>query len=362
MKSIKTVPSTFCTLPKISLAILPTPVQRLQNIEQHLGLSPIYVKRDDRSGLLYGGNKVRKLEYLLADAVKTRHTTVLTIGPAGSNHVLATATYAQAIGLNAVAVIFPRVDTPAVRRNLVATLRAGADVRPCRSALTVPLGWLEGAAIAACAETDDPQAKILAYNIPAGGSSPVGCVGYFEAFLELMEQFRSMGKPIPSRIYVALGTGGTAAGLLAAISTLPVATEVVGVQVTPKIVVRRSTILTLAQQTLDLLAQSGCAQAQCTVREEALRVVTNQFGDGYGKVTPQAQKAMATAYELEKLELEGTYTAKTFAALLEDLATAPPHDTGVLYWHTYSSVELPVEPDPDIPERFKPLLQPADSP
>lgn len=357
MNASETIPSSFCNLPKLPLANLPTPVERLTKLEQHLGMAPIYVKRDDLSGSLYGGNKVRKLEYLLADAAKNRHSAVLTIGPAGSNHVLATATYAKAVGLHAVAVIFPRVDTPAVRRNLVATLRAGADVRPCRSALTVPLGWLEGAAIAACAETDDPQSKILAYAIPAGGSSPLGCVGYFEAFLELMAQFSEMGKPIPSKIYVALGTGGTAAGLLAAASTTSLPVEIVGVQVTPKIVVRRSTVVALAQQTLDLLAQSDCPQARCAVRQEALRVVTTQFGDGYGKITPQARQAMAIALQFENLELEGTYTAKTFAALLEEARSADSDQPGVLYWHTYSSVPLPVEPNPEIPDRFKPLLQ-----
>ena len=123
-------PGMYGVLPHVSLGTLPTPVERLQTLEQVLGVSDtrLYVKRDDLSGRPYGGNKVRKLEFLLARAAQQGYKEVLTFGGAGSNHALATGLYARQMGLQSISMLIPQPNAQGVRTNLLMSLHAGIEL------------------------------------------------------------------------------------------------------------------------------------------------------------------------------------------------------------------------------------------
>jgi D-cysteine desulfhydrase len=118
-------------LPYVSLGEFPTPVQKLDRIGRDLGMSRLYIKRDDLSGRIYGGNKVRKLEFLLGNTLKANAKEVMTFGGAGSNHALATAIYARQIGLKGISMLMPQPNAHCVRRNLLIGYHCGAELHLC---------------------------------------------------------------------------------------------------------------------------------------------------------------------------------------------------------------------------------------
>jgi D-cysteine desulfhydrase len=306
----------FPALRHVALASLPTPVDAAPM------LGPgVWVKRDDLTGSAavgYGGNKVRKLEFLLAEALHAGRRSVMTIGAAGSNHVLATTLYARAAGLaHTAAVLFPQPPSPAVdaRRALFAELGLSRVEVPGK--LAVPLGalWLGVRALA--------TGHGWPMWIPTGGSSPTGALGYVNAALELADQVAAGTLPVPSRLYVPLGSAGTVAGLVVGLRLAGLATRVVAVQVVPRPWMTAGACLRLARRTAEKLGAPPPVAAD-------LEVETAQLGGGYGETTPAADAAAARAAEAG-LALETTYGAKALAALL-----AAKRGEDVLFWHTFS--------------------------
>src|SRR5688572_24508454 len=206
----------------VPLGTFPTAVERVE------GLVPssveLWVKREDRAGAVYGGNKVRKLEFLLGDARARARRRVVTIGGWGSNHALATALYARELGLGCALHLFPQPVTDAVRANLRADLAAGARVHVMPTVAAVPV-------VAASAHL----ARGTSY-VAGGGSSALGSLGWMSGADELVEQVAA-GLPPPDVIYVALGSCGTVAGLLAGLRDALVLTpEIVAVRVVTRLV------------------------------------------------------------------------------------------------------------------------------
>ena len=197
----------LATLPRYPLATLPTPLQRARNLEKALGpLTPrIYLKRDDLTGLAFGGNKARKLEYLLADALANEATTLVTEGAVQSNHARITAAAAAIAGLRSVLVLDARHGSE-VAGNLFLDHLLGAEVRivsdkATRTALMASIG-------------DELRAAgERPYVIPTGGSVPIGAAGYVAMVAELVAQLVSAGEA-PSRLYFPTGSLGTQAGLV----------------------------------------------------------------------------------------------------------------------------------------------------
>ena len=189
------------------LADLPTPVDNADRLARKIGAGTLHVKRDDLSGTTYGGNKVRKLEFLLADALRRETDTVITFGCAGSNHAIATALYAKECGLRTVAMLTPQTNSHAVQKNLRAHLVAGTELRHCsddNDARRSAAEYVRGRRAAGF-----PEPVI----VPGGGTSGLGALGFVNAALELSAQIDAGQLPEPELVYVALGTMGTAAGL-----------------------------------------------------------------------------------------------------------------------------------------------------
>ena len=188
-------------VPHLRLGTWPAPVQRLETLSEELG-TEVWLKSEGRAGRLYGGNKVRKLEYLLADAVARGSQRVVTIGAYGSHHALATATYGRALGLEVDLVLYPQPVTAHVVDDLLASSATGATLLPSRNAV---FAWLR----AGWRALTQPRTV----SIPAGGSSPLGALGWVEAGLELAAQVEAGELPAPEWVFVPAGTCGTVSGL-----------------------------------------------------------------------------------------------------------------------------------------------------
>jgi len=321
-------PAVADTLGRADLAELPTPLDVHGGSDIGLRVGRLLVKRDDVSGRLYGGNKVRKLEFLLGEAVRRGARGVLTFGVAGSNHALATSIYARVCGLESYSMLTRQSNAAYVRRNLLAGHRAGARLMAFDSEEAAGAGALR--LIQAAGERGE-----LIVSIPGGGSSPVGCLGFVNAGLELAAQIRQLGLPAPDRIYVALGTVGTAAGLLLGLRLAGLGSRVVAVRVVRPDVARPERLAGLFRDTRGLL---GLGESP---REEMPDVRHEFIGPGYARFTPEGVAAMAWARTALGLKLEGTYTAKAMAALLEDARQGVLEGRTVLFWNTYNSRSLP---------------------
>jgi D-cysteine desulfhydrase len=300
----------------------------------------LWLKDDGQLHPLYGGNKVRKLEYLLADALRLGKKRVVAVGSASSHHVLATALFAQEVGLRSASILCPHPLSDHARQVLEATIATGTDVLPVRSMAQVP--W----ALSRLVRPGD-------YVLWPGGSSLTGALGYVDAAAELAQQIRDGVLAEPDVIVVPLGSGGTAAGLAAGAARIGLSATVLGVSV----VVGRGAAEWLARSLAWGLLRSEGIRMPADALANRLRVTELYRGRGYGWPTDAAERATDRATELG-LHVDPTYTAKTFAAAL-DCAHGRPGCTGpanssvsvsvisqrrcprplrVLYWHTLSSV------------------------
>ncbi len=311
-------------VPYISLGCFPTPVAKLERVSERCGRE-IFIKRDDLSGELYGGNKVRKLEFLLGEARRCGADRVITTGGAGSNHALATAVYACTRGFKTTIMLFDQPNSQSVKENLLADLSTGAEMHldPDYESHRRSLHRI----IEKC--TKEGQ---IPYVIAAGGSSPVGTIGFVNAGFELAEQIRIGALPRFPTIFVTLGTMGTAAGLLLGLKVAGVQSRIHAVRVVPKVVANPQAFQNLFRETNELLRETDPTFPIVKIQEGDIYFNNDFFGEGYGIHSPQAIDACQTVLEQESIHLDGTYTGKTFAALLADKEEAP-----VLFWNTKNS-------------------------
>lgn len=323
----------LASLPKVALADVPTPLEPMTRLSQALG-AEVWVKRDDRTGARYGGNKVRKLEHLLGQAREVGADALVTIGAVGSHHVLATAIYGRAQGFEVHAILTPQPSHPHAEENARADLAAGAILHPVRAYALVP------AALAAVVARLRLSRKKV-FVIPIGGSDATGALGYVEAGLELAQQLvTELPGQDPAAIYVPLGSGGTLAGLAVGLAAAGVMIPIVGVRVTPKGIVSRTLLSALAHQTVnDLHGRADRFPKIAHLAMENVTIDEDELGEGYGMVTARAAEASRITEAESPLTLDGTYTAKAMAALIRD-ARGRRRGQRLLYVHTLSSAPM----------------------
>ena len=312
-------PSLAESLPHLALSERPTPVRELAGLG-------IWVKEDGAFGSGgWGGNKVRKLEWLLPDAKRRGRRSILTFGGLGTNWGLATALYGREHGLEtALALVDQPVDDH-VRAQLARLQASGARIhRTHTKARTVAmLPWL----IARNARGGRPP-----YLLPAGGSSRVGALGYVEAALEIAAQVEDGSLPEPAHAVVAVGTGGTAAGLALGFQLAGLRTRVAGIVVNDQLRLDASVLTRLARRSAALLERRGARPGRLDLGPEMLDLNREEIGAGYGHPTEAATGAAALAAE-EGLSLDPVYTAKAMAGLLALRAKGRLRDP-VLFVHT----------------------------
>lgn len=311
----------------------PTPLE-------HLGGLGLWIKRDDEVAAPYGGNKVRKLEHLLAEARAEGKTRILTIGAAGSHQVLATALYGKREGFAVEAVLVPQPPLERARRNLRASLAQGLLPIVASSWPVAPAMALAHLGLARDA-----------YFIPLGGSNALGSLGFVDAAKEVAAQVAAGLAPEPDSVVVAMGSGGTAAGLAVGFEAAGLRTKVIGVAVSPPAAVLGAMARHVAKKTAELVGLSRRESVRAVAR---IDVDKRWIGKGYGYSTPAGEVAMERARQAG-ISLDPTYTAKAFACALERAGKEK-----VLFWHTLSS--MPIEPlleaAPELPPELERLFKP----
>jgi D-cysteine desulfhydrase len=327
------------TLPRLALGKGPSPVVPLTRLSGQLGGPPLWVKNDGVYGGVYGGNKARKLEFILADALRRRSRTIITFGAIGTNHGLATTLYAREQGLRTVLLLVDQPVTDRVRAQVWKLHQAGAVLHRTRTVRrTAAVGLLMMLRYA------DWRHGRLPYLLPTGGSSPLGAVGFVNAALELADQIAAGEVPEPAHIFVALGSGGTAAGLLLGLRVAGLRSRLDAVRVSDVVPVGSETVTRLASSTARLLRRRGAPLPPGDIGPEQVTILSDWLGGGYGHPTPAAARAEELARETEGLELEGVYTAKTMAALVDMVEAGRLREGPVLYWHTFNALPLPFSP------------------
>lgn len=326
------------TISHISFCDLPTPIMKLENFGKHIGCNNIFIKRDDLIGKnlgngfrLYGGNKPRKLEFLFADAKNKGIKTIITYGCAGSNHALATAVYAKELGFKTILMLKDQPNSFVVRHNLLLDNYYNAKL----------MFFLNDKVRSVVSEEILAKDK-EAYLIPTGGSNAIGTIGFVNAALELVDQIQSGQIKEPDFIYVATGSCATTAGLLLGLKVAGLKTKIVAVCVEPE-EEKDEFLLKIKKffaQCNELLNKADLSFAIFEFPESDLILNKKFCGTEYGLYIPETVEAIRIFKDVENMKLEGTYSAKPIAAIMNDAKNGTIKDQTILFWNTYCGIDF----------------------
>lgn len=319
-------------LPWISLGHFPTPVERLQNLETRFDCDSLWIKRDDLSGELYGGNKVRTLEFSIAEALKQNAEMVISYSALGSNWPLACTIYARANGLGSEVFYLPYPMDTVKKRNLYITNQLAHKTQTARSLFTFPILFFKG--------LQKAKKEHKVYLMPPGGTSGVTTLGFVEAVLELQRQCQEGQMPVPDYIICPLGSGGTAAGLAIGLSLIGWHTRVIAVRIVDLIVANRWTLNYLIRRTLNVLRKYASKLELESDPAKRVIIEHHYVGKGYAKPLALAEECMRMGQSEENLRLDSTYTGKAFAAMYELIKNDDFRNKSILFWQTLNSRNL----------------------
>lgn len=326
--------------PRIALGHFPTPLEPMDRLSEMLGGPRIWVKRDDCTGLSSGGNKTRKLEFLMADALEQGADTVITQGATQSNHARQTAAACAKLGLEC---------------HILLEDRTGSNDPAYTLNGNVLLDQLHGSTIAKRPGGTDMQAEMEAlaeelkaqgktpYVIPGGGSNPIGALGYVNCAVELVEQAAGMGLKIDALVH-ATGSSGTQAGLVAGLAALESDIHLLGIGVRAPKEKQEGMVHDLACKTLEYLGMGGGTGG--AIDRAAVRANCDYVGPGYGLATDGMIDALKTLARLEGLLFDPVYSGKGLDGLIDQ--TRKGYFNGmdnVVFLHTGGSAALFGYPD-----------------
>ncbi len=330
--------SAFDALPRLGWVQEPTPVQEMPSLAAQLGLEWLGTKRDDLTMPLFGGSKARKLDFLLATPPWRDAERWISVGAVGSGHLVACTEAARLLGRKLDAHLFWEPLSAGVLDNL-AFIASGS------TQLTFH-GSRVGLALRNPAVLLSLQSRGIPI-IPPGGTVPVGMVGLVRAGVELAAQVRAGVLPEPQRVYVSLGSGGTAVGLALGLALGGLKTTVHAVAAVERALASRTRLRSLMADLQHYLAENGLAIA-AEIEPNAVILDYAQVGAGYGKASRSSLDAV-TALRSEGIELEPLYTGKAMAALLRDAEKARREGRSigrVLFWNTVRRAgPLPAQDD-----------------
>lgn len=329
---VNAYPALAGKLRKVALASLPTPAGD-GIVPTTAGDRRITIKYDNLTSTYYGGNKLRKLEYLLQRAIDKRAKRVATFGTVASHHALATGLYAKRLDLGCTCLLSHQVRSPAVVKVLHQLLNCGAEVI-----------YYGGDRHARIETMRQHVQRRRSWVIPLGGSSWLGTVGYVAAGLELAAQIGAGEVGPPARVYVAAGTMGSAGGLALGMALAGLHSEVQAVRVSPAEIMNRERLDRLMAKTAAMLNRLDPDIPADLHRKAQIEIRHEFFGEGYARSTPATDAAIGVARDALGLDLEPTYTGKAMAALLHDAALPHHRDAALMFWNTYNSNPLPEVP------------------
>ena len=339
-------PALRASISCVDLCDLPTPVHQLRALGHELGLKQLYVKQDDLTGRLngqerlFGGNKPRKLEFLLADAIAHGAHTVLTFGCVGSSHAVATAQYASLLGMRCIVMLKPQPNSSVVRAHLLQHAYLESEIHYYLDNDSRRIGTISAWHDAWVRTGSYP------YIIKTGGSTVRGVLGFVNAALELKEQIAAGMLPCPRYLYVPCGSpdsGATAVGLALGfkLAQLPIMVVAVATEPEPIEGLCWQAIGTLFKETNDFLCMYDASIDHFNLTHNDVRVKLGFTGSGYGEAIDAGTQAIALMCKQEGIILEQTYTAKALACLVEDVRSGRiKADAPVLFWNTYCGLDF----------------------
>ncbi|MCB1846683.1 MAG: D-cysteine desulfhydrase [Halieaceae bacterium] len=317
--------------PRIKLAHLPTPLEYLPRLTEYLGGPSIYVKRDDCTGLASGGNKTRKLEFLMADALAQNADTIITQGAVQSNHARQTAAAAARLGLDCELLFENRIREPnhiyLNSGNVFLDRLFGAGIHHH------PGGTDMNAAMEELAADLREQGR-KPYVIPGGGSNRIGALGYVDCAMELLQQANQQQLKVDCVLH-ATGSAGTQAGLVAGLRATHANIPVLGIGVNAAREAQEGKVYQLAVETAEHIGAGGC------VRREDVVANCDYIGPGYGIPTPGMRAALLLLARLEGLLFDPVYSGKGLAGMI-DLVEKGEFRAGqnIVFIHTGGSAGL----------------------
>ncbi|MGI9199831.1 MAG: 1-aminocyclopropane-1-carboxylate deaminase/D-cysteine desulfhydrase [Woeseiaceae bacterium] len=338
-------PRLAAQLPKSSIADLPTPLEQYA-LPGDAAVSSVLVKRDDLTSKLYGGNKIRKLEYLLRRAQDREARRVATFGTVASNHALATALFANALELECTCLLSHQSKTPKAPLALNMHLRNQTEI--------VRYGGSRSSRVRAMRKYFQNRGT---WVIPMGGSNWLGAVAFVNAAFELCAQLAESKTAMPDRVYVANGTMGTAAGLALGFALADVETEVHAVRVTHEFVANPEAMQRLIAKTVLMMRRLDASVPDVIAANCRLVFRDDFFAGGYAHTNAETDAAIEIGKKDLGLSLDTTYSGKAMAALLSDVSNSDLDGQNLLFWNTHNSRVLPVDAEkPDdttaLPEEF----------
>jgi L-cysteate sulfo-lyase len=317
--------------PRVRIAHLPTPLEPMERLSKSLGGPRIWIKRDDCTGLSTGGNKTRKLEFLIADALQKNADVVITQGATQSNHARQTAAAAAKFGLECHILLEDRTGNNTadytLNGNVLLDQLHGATIskRPGGADMNAEMGRL--------AEKFRESGK-TPYVIPGGGSNPIGALGYVNAALELVAQANEKGLTISHLIH-ATGSAGTQAGLVTGLAALNAGIPVLGIGVRAPKEQQEKSVFDLATRTA---AHLGLPDL---IKREQVVANCDYVGSGYGLPTDGMREAISMLAKLEGILLDPVYSGKGMAGLIDLVRKGYfPSDTDIVFLHTGGSTGL----------------------
>ena len=293
--------------PRIFLAHLPTPLERLDRLSKELGGPEIWIKRDDCTGLSTGGNKTRKLEFLMAEAEAMGADLIITQGATQSNHARQTAAFAAKLGIECHLLLEDR--TGSNEHNYNANGNVLLDRLHAATIEKRPGGLDMNAEMEAVAERFRAGGRKV-YAIPGGGSNPTGALGYVNCAFELVGQANDRGLPI-DHLVTATGSAGTQAGLIVGLKAINAGIPLLGFGVRAPKPKQEENVFALAQKTAEKLGCPG------VVRREDVVADCDYVGPGYGIPREDTLEAIRMFAELEAILLDPVYSGKGAAGLID---------------------------------------------
>jgi len=317
--------------PRVPLAHLPTPLEYMPRLSEYLGGPEIYVKRDDCTGLATGGNKTRKLEYSMGDALQQGADTIITVGAVQSNHVRQSAAAACKLGLKCEVLLEHRIAHPSDlyknSGNILLDRIFGANLRE----------YEKGTDFDAEMETVADEVLVgggTPYIIPGGASNPVGALGYVNCALELLQQAREAELGFDYFVTTS-GSAGTHAGLAVGLRGSGCETPVLGFGVNAPGDAQEERVFELACETAEFVGKPGI------ILRDDIQADCAYVGPGYGEPTEAMNEAVLLAARLEGLLLDPVYTGKALAGMIDYIRMGRiEKDSKVVFLHTGGAAGL----------------------
>lgn len=317
--SINEIRSRIARFPRVELIHRPTPLRKLEKLTEALGGPEIYVKRDDLTGLAFGGNKSRKLEFIIRDILDKGRDTVITWGSLQSNWCLQTAAAAAKHGIRPVLALFRSYDSaPGYDGNMLLERILGAEMRIMDPPARGKVVKIEDTVALMSEMAEEERLKgHKPYVVAVGGSmvagdmdKPLGAISYVDAFAETLEQTSALGF-IPDAVVHATGSGGTQAGLLAGAKAMTAACRVIGISVSDDKETFAGYVADIAgalHRVMDLAPAPG--------REDII-VFDEYMKDGYGIVNQEVADILRLIFAKEGVVLDPVYTSKAMIGLVD---------------------------------------------